>query len=56
MFGAVNTFVLLTSSLFAVMAHQAADQNDGKKAAKFLYLTSLGAIIFLAIKSVELTG
>ena len=55
-FGAVNTFVLLTSSLFAVMAHQAADQKDGKKAAKFLYLTSLGAIIFLGIKSVEWTG
>ena len=55
-FGAVNTFVLLTSSLFAVMAHQAADQKDGKKAAKFLYLTSLGAVIFLMIKSVEWTG
>ncbi|MDP2273321.1 MAG: cytochrome c oxidase subunit 3 [Archangium sp.] len=55
-FGAVNTFVLLTSSLFAVMAHQAADQKDGKKAAKFLYLTTLGAVIFLIIKSVEWTG
>jgi heme/copper-type cytochrome/quinol oxidase subunit 3 len=55
-FGAVNTFVLLTSSLFAVMAHQAADQKDGKKAAKFLYLTSLGAVVFLLIKSVEWTG
>ncbi len=55
-FGAVNTFVLLTSSLFAVMAHQAADMKDGKRAAKFLYLTSLGAVIFLIIKSVEWTG
>ena len=55
-FGAVNTFVLLTSSLFAVMAHQAADQKDGKKAARFLYLTTLGAVIFLIIKSVEWTG
>lgn len=55
-FGAVNTFVLLTSSLFAVMAHQAADQKDGKKAAKFLYLTTLGAVIFLCIKAVEWTG
>ncbi len=55
-FGAVNTFVLLTSSLFAVLAHQAADQKDGKKAAKLLYLTTLGAVIFLIIKSVEWTG
>ena len=34
--GAFNTFVLLTSSLSAVLAHQAAERGDGKKAAKLL--------------------
>ena len=37
--GALNTFVLLTSSLSAVLAHKAADAHDGPKAAKFLRLT-----------------
>lgn len=53
--GGFNTFVLLTSSLFAVLAHQAAEHGDGKKAARFLYLTSLGALVFLAVKSFEWT-
>jgi heme/copper-type cytochrome/quinol oxidase subunit 3 len=38
--GATNTFVLLTSSLSAVLAHQAAEKGDGKKAANLLYLKS----------------
>src|SRR5690606_19287295 len=37
--GATNTFVLLTSSLFAVLAHQAAERKDGFKAFLFLWLT-----------------
>ena len=53
--GALNTFVLLTSSLSAVLAHKAADAGDGCKAAKFLRLTSLGGLIFLCIKSYEWT-
>lgn len=53
--GAFNTFVLLTSSLMAVLAHQAAEHKDGKKAAKFLWLTILGAVIFLIVKSIEWT-
>ena len=36
--GAFNTFVLLTSSLSAVLAHKAADSGDGKKAARYLGL------------------
>jgi heme/copper-type cytochrome/quinol oxidase subunit 3 len=48
--GAVNTLVLLTSSLFAVLGHKAADAGDGPKAAKFLYLTALGGLIFAGIK------
>ena len=37
--GAFNTFVLLTSSLCAVLAHKAADAHDGPRAAKLLRLT-----------------
>jgi heme/copper-type cytochrome/quinol oxidase subunit 3 len=45
--------VLLSSSFTAVLAHQAAEKGDGKKAAKLLGLTILGAVTFLVIKSVE---
>jgi len=48
--GAVNTLVLLTSSLFAVLGHKAADAGDGRKAAKFLYLTAAGGLLFAGIK------
>lgn len=51
--GAVNTFVLLTSSFTAVLAHQAAEKGDGKKAAKFLIFTIVGALTFVCIKSYE---
>lgn len=51
--GAFNTFVLLSSSLSAVLAHYAAEQGDGKKAAKYLWLTILGAVTFLCVKSFE---
>jgi cytochrome c oxidase subunit III len=53
--GGINTFVLLTSSLSAVLAHQAAERGDGPRAARFLRLTSLGAVIFLIVKSIEWT-
>ena len=53
--GAFNTFVLLTSSFTAVLAHRAAEKGDGKKAAGFLCLTILGALIFLGVKSYEWT-
>ena len=55
-FGGFNTFVLLTSSLFAVLGHQAAEKGDGPKAAKFLYLTVGGGAIFLIVKAVEWTS
>jgi heme/copper-type cytochrome/quinol oxidase subunit 3 len=48
--GAFNTLVLLTSSLSAVMAHKAADAGDGPRAARFLFLTALGGLIFAGIK------
>ena len=51
--GGFNTFVLLTSSLFAVLAHQAAEKGDGKKAARLLWMTVGGGFIFLIVKSFE---
>ena len=51
--GAFNTFVLLTSSLTAVLAHQAAERRDGKMAARFLYATIGGAVTFILVKSYE---
>jgi heme/copper-type cytochrome/quinol oxidase subunit 3 len=54
--GAFNTFVLLTSSFTAVLAHQAAERGDGRKAARFLYLTIGGAVTFLVVKSFEWTA
>jgi heme/copper-type cytochrome/quinol oxidase subunit 3 len=53
--GAFNTLVLLSSSLSAVLAHQAAEQGDGKKAAKLLWATIGGAVTFVLVKSVEWT-
>jgi len=53
--GAFNTFVLLTSSLSAVLAHQAAEKGDGPKAARYLGFTILGGGVFLVVKSFEWT-
>jgi heme/copper-type cytochrome/quinol oxidase subunit 3 len=38
-----------------VLAHQAAEKGDGPKAARLLYLTVLGGLTFLVIKSFEWT-
>lgn len=51
--GAFNTLVLLTSSLSAVLAHKAAEEGNGKKAAGLLRLTCLGGLMFLIVKSFE---
>ena len=51
--GGFNTLVLLTSSLSAVLAHHAAEHGDGKKAAKWLLWTCVGAITFLVVKYFE---
>jgi heme/copper-type cytochrome/quinol oxidase subunit 3 len=51
--GGINTFVLLTSSYFAVRAHFEAEQGRGKSAARWLYYTCGGALAFLIIKSYE---
>jgi cytochrome c oxidase subunit III len=48
--GTINTFVLLTSSLAAVLGHKYAEEGNGPKAARQLYLTALGGLTFAAIK------
>ncbi len=53
--GATNTLVLLTSSLFAVLGHKAAEEGDGPKAAKMIWLTFAGGAAFLMIKADEWT-
>ncbi|MBW2243831.1 MAG: cytochrome c oxidase subunit 3 [Deltaproteobacteria bacterium] len=51
--GGFNTLVLLSSSLTAVLAHQAAVSGDGKKAARLLRFTMLGAATFICVKAAE---
>ena len=51
--GAFNTFVLLTSSLFAVLGHAAAERGDGRRAFKMLWLTIAGGCTFLVVKAFE---
>jgi heme/copper-type cytochrome/quinol oxidase subunit 3 len=53
--GAFNTLVLLSSSLSAVLAHKAATEGDGPKAARLLWATILGGVTFLAVKAFEWT-
>jgi heme/copper-type cytochrome/quinol oxidase subunit 3 len=53
--GAFNTLVLLTSSLSAVLAHQAAERGDGPKAARLIWATIVGALTFLVVKGFEWT-
>ena len=52
MIGLFNTFVLLTSSLAAVLAHQAAERGDGQRAANLLYATRRRSH-FLCVKAYE---
>ena len=53
--GAFNTWVLLTSSLCAVLAHKAAESGDGPKAARLIGYTMLGGVTFIVVKSFEWT-
>src|SRR3990172_305802 len=54
--GALNPWVLLTSSLCAVRGHKAAESGDGPKAARFIYLTMLGGATFIVVKAFEWTS
>lgn len=51
--GSINTVALLTSSLFAVLAHQAAEAQSPNKAFSYLWGAIAGGIIFLIVKSFE---
>jgi len=53
--GAINTAVLLTSSLTMVLAHAAVESRDLKRAVRNLGFTLLGGCIFLVIKTIEYT-
>ena len=54
-FGTLNTFILLTSSLFAVLAHNAVEKKDTDKAFKYIWFTITGGCGFLVVKGVEWT-
>ena len=51
--GTFNTFLLITSSLFAMLAHSAAARGEGPLAAARLRLAAYGGLIFLCIKAYE---
>lgn len=54
--GGLNTFVLLTSSLFIVLAHHAADKtHDTAAAFKWMWATVGCGLIFLCVKAYEYT-
>jgi len=54
--GGFNTLVLLSSSLSAVLAHQAAERGNGARAAILLRLTAAGGATFLLVKAFEWTA
>lgn len=51
--GAINTFVLLSSSLLVVLAHAATERKDYDRAHKLLWWTIGCGFIFLIVKSYE---
>lgn len=54
--GAINTFILLASSYFVVVAFEALNENKPERARGFLALTLLFACTFLGIKAYEYAG
>jgi cytochrome c oxidase subunit 3 len=54
--GGLNTFVLILSSYFVVVAHEAMNQSNFAKAQKFLQMTFALSVVFLGIKSYEYYG
>ncbi len=51
--GAINTFVLIASSLTVVLAHYAAHNNKMKQATMYIGLTTALGLVFLVIKGFE---
>ena len=54
--GGLNTFVLITSSVFVVLAHEAMNSKNYKLAMNWIIATTALACVFLAIKSYEYYG
>jgi len=54
--GGLNTFVLITSSVFVVLAHEAMNMKNYKLATNWIIATTALAFVFLAIKSYEYYG
>ena len=54
--GAINTFVLLTSSLSIVLAHAAIEKGDQNKSFTYIWYTIGAGLVFLGIKTYEYTG
>jgi heme/copper-type cytochrome/quinol oxidase subunit 3 len=51
--GAFNTLVLLSSSLTVVLAHAAAQHGELQKAARLVFVTVGGGLVFLGVKAYE---
>lgn len=54
--GGLNTFVLILSSYFVVVAHEAMGEHNFAKARQFLQMTFALACVFLGIKAYEYYG
>jgi cytochrome c oxidase subunit III len=54
--GAINTFVLITSSVSVVLAHEAVANKNYRRATNWIILTMAFAVVFLGIKSFEYYG
>ena len=54
--GAINTFVLITSSVFVVLAHEAMGLRNYKRVTNWMLATTAMAFVFLGIKSYEYYG
>jgi cytochrome c oxidase subunit 3 len=52
-YGAINTVVLITSSLTVALAHHAVEERKARRAAVLLLASVLAGLVFLGIKYVE---
>jgi cytochrome c oxidase subunit 3 len=52
-YGAVNTVVLISSSLTVALAHHAVEHRKGRRAALLLFVSVLAGLVFLGIKFIE---